>query len=75
MLTATIPGQTDTNISGVANQIAAHGIPLFLADSPWDEINSVIQGAEEMPYPEIKHLPLAVSDQVFNDARNALGWP
>jgi hypothetical protein len=73
-LSAEIPGETNTDISLIADQVAAN-VRVFLADSPWDRIDAEIQGAKEIDYPDIMHNALAVSDQVFNDARNELGWP
>ena len=64
------------DLTDTANQIDDYVIPLFLADSLKDEVDAVIEGAIEPPdYIDFEHERLAVSDQVFNDARSKLGWP
>jgi RHS repeat-associated protein len=75
----------DNDMSPVASGIAVQ-IPLFLADTPSDDIFAEIGGARygnnavDDPrtthpiYPAIQHIPLANDQTVFQDVLGAMGW-
>jgi pimeloyl-ACP methyl ester carboxylesterase len=71
-LSATLPdGSTD--IKRYADQIASHGIAIFLGVGS-TEPQIQIAGAIRREYPSYAHPRMAVDKGVFADAQQALGW-
>ena len=63
-ITATVPGQASNSIQKQADQIAANGIPVFLADTPNDNVIASIPGVVRQQY-DYTHQDLATAVDVF----------